>query len=90
VERKVGACRLVRGAGAVRLLDGDPLTEAGERLLERSPAAQVEQAQFPDFVDCCSPLADAETRMQSNASAEPVPTSPSASTANNTVRRRST
>src|SRR4029450_6457553 len=55
-----------------------------------APLLRSNRAQFPDFVDCCSPFADAETRMQSNASAEPVPTSPSASTANNTVRRRFT
>jgi len=51
VQRQVVAPGLVCGARAVRLLDGDLLTDVGERRLERGATAQVEEPQLPDFVD---------------------------------------
>jgi hypothetical protein len=87
VERQVVARGLVRGARAVPLVDGDLLTEGASDCWSAAPLLRSKSPQFPDLVDCCNPFADAETRMQSNAKAEPVPTSASASTASSTVRR---
>src|SRR5262245_3982484 len=52
-----------------------------------APLLRSKSAQFPDFVDCCSPCSDDETRMQSNASAEAVPISANTRTAKVTRTR---
>src|SRR5215204_241831 len=48
------------------------------------------RSQFPLFVDCVKPWSDEETRMQSNASAEPLTVSARTNAATSAVVRRFT
>jgi hypothetical protein len=77
----------VCGGNARRLLGRETFTKLAAGCCTAEALLRLNRSQFPDRVDCCSPCRDDDTRMQSNANAEPARASAAIISASSANRR---